>query len=107
MLWTSGRPEFDAALAGGAGHGQGSEAVSGVAAGGGQVSLVAAGTRAWEQELMERVVKGANLVKALGRVCANKGSAGINHIRSSRRSGKPRGLWRRSARPGSDRHTLI
>ena len=44
----------------------------------GQVSKAEEGTRAWEQELMERVAEEANLVEALGRVCANKGSAGID-----------------------------
>lgn len=38
------------------------------------------GTRAWEQELMEKVAEEANLVEALGRACANKGSAGTDQI---------------------------
>ena len=62
-------------------HGTGSEAVSGTAGQVvGQVSLAEEGTRAWEQELMERVAEEANLVEALRRVCANKGSAGIDQM---------------------------
>ena len=62
-------------------HGTGSEAVSGTAGQVvGQVSLAEEGTRAWEQELMERVAEEANLVEALGRVRANKGSAGIDQM---------------------------
>ena len=62
-------------------HGQGSEAVSGTAGQvAEQVSKAEEGTRAWEQELMERVADEANLVEALGRVCANKGSAGIDQM---------------------------
>ena len=62
-------------------HGSGSEAVSGTAGQVvGQVSKAEEGTRAWEQELMERVAEEANLVEALGRVCANKGSAGIDQM---------------------------
>jgi RNA-directed DNA polymerase len=44
------------------------------------VSLAEEGTRTWEQELMERVADEANLVGALGRVCANQGSAGIDQM---------------------------
>ena len=66
-------------------HGSGSEAVSGAAGQVvGQVSLAEEGTRAWEQELMGRVAEEANLVEALGRVCANKGSAGIDQIERRR-----------------------
>lgn len=36
------------------------------------------GTRAWEQELMERVAEEANL--SLGEGCASKGSAGIDQM---------------------------
>lgn len=36
------------------------------------------GTRALKQDLMERVADGANLIEALRRVCANKGSAGVD-----------------------------
>jgi len=62
-------------------HGQGSEAVSGTAGQvAEQVSKAEEGTRAWEQELMERVAEEANLVEALGRVCANKASAGIDQM---------------------------
>ena len=62
-------------------HGSGSEAVSGTAGQvAGQVSKAEEGTRAWEQELMERVAEEANLVEALGRVCASKGSAGIDQM---------------------------
>lgn len=36
------------------------------------------GTRALKQDLMERVAEAANLIEALRRVCANKGSAGVD-----------------------------
>jgi RNA-directed DNA polymerase len=62
-----------------AGHGAGSDAVSGadpqVA---GQVSSADEGMRALKQELMEKVAEEANLLEALRRVCANKGSAGVD-----------------------------
>jgi RNA-directed DNA polymerase len=61
------------------GHGNGGEAVSGAA---GQVvgqrPTAEEGTRALKQDLMERVADEANLVEALRRVCANKGSAGVD-----------------------------
>src|ERR1019366_6280301 len=73
--------QFDLEGRGEADHGSGSEAVSGTAGQVvGQVSLAEEGTRAWEQELMERVADEANLVEALRRVCANKGSAGIDQM---------------------------
>ena len=46
----------------------------------GRVSKTEEETRAREQELMERVAEEANLVEALGRVCASKGSAGIDQM---------------------------
>lgn len=61
------------------GHGQCGDAVSGTA---GQVveQVFSAeeGTRALKQDLMERVAEEANLIEALRRVCANKGSAGVD-----------------------------
>jgi RNA-directed DNA polymerase len=62
-----------------AGHGSGSDAVS-EAAGqvAGQVSAAEERTRALKQELMEKVAEEANLLEALRRVCANKGSAGVD-----------------------------
>lgn len=44
----------------------------------GQVSSAEESARALKQDLMERVAVEANLVEALGRVCANKGSAGVD-----------------------------
>ena len=44
----------------------------------GQVSSAEEGTRALKQELMEKVAEEANLLEALRRVCANKGSAGVD-----------------------------
>jgi RNA-directed DNA polymerase len=62
-----------------AGHGRGSDAVSGTAGQvAGQVSSADESTRAWKQDLMEKVVQEANLLEALRRVCANKGSAGVD-----------------------------
>ena len=46
----------------------------------GRVSKTEEETRAREQELMERVAEEANLVEVLGRVCASKGSAGIDQM---------------------------
>jgi len=61
------------------GHGASSDAVSGAA---GQVveqvPSAEESARALKQDLMERVAAEANLVEALGRVCANKGSAGVD-----------------------------
>ena len=44
------------------------------------MSAAEEGTRALKQDLMERVADEANLVEALARVCANKGSAGIDQM---------------------------
>lgn len=44
------------------------------------MSAAEEGTRALKQDLMERVADEANLVEALRRVCANKGSAGIDRV---------------------------
>lgn len=43
-----------------------------------QVPTAEEGRRALKQDLMARVAAEANLVEALGRVCANKGSAGVD-----------------------------
>jgi RNA-directed DNA polymerase len=61
------------------GHGSSGDAVS-EAAGQvvGQVLAAEEGTRALKQDLMERVADEANLREALRRVCANKGSAGVD-----------------------------
>ncbi len=79
---SSGLPEqlsFDWEGRGYAGHGTGSNAVSGAA---GQVveqgSTAEERTRALKQDLMEKVAEEANLLEALRRVCANKGSAGVD-----------------------------
>ncbi len=61
------------------GHGRSSNALSGVARQVvGQVPAAEEGERALKQDLMERGAEEANLVAALGRVCANKGSAGVD-----------------------------
>jgi RNA-directed DNA polymerase len=62
------------------GHGGGSEAVSGAAAQVvEQVSSAEESLRALKQDqIMERVAHEANLIEALRRVCANKGSAGVD-----------------------------
>lgn len=61
------------------GHGNGGEAVSGTAGQVvGQVLTAEKGARALKQDLMERVVDEANLIEALRRVSANKGSAGVD-----------------------------
>lgn len=61
------------------GHGSGSEAVSGAAKQvAEQVTTAEERTRALKQDLMEKVADEANLVEALRRVCANKGSAGFD-----------------------------
>jgi len=64
---------------GSVGHGRSGEAVSGAAEQVvGQVPTAEEGTRALKQDLMERVAEQANLIEALRRVCANKGSAGVD-----------------------------
>jgi hypothetical protein len=61
------------------GHGSSGEAVSGAAGQVvGQVLTAEEGIRALKQDLMERVAEEANLIEALRRVCANKGSAGVD-----------------------------
>jgi hypothetical protein len=61
------------------GHGHGGKAVSGAAEQvAGQVPTAEEGTRALKQDLMERVAEEVNLIEALRRVCANKGSAGVD-----------------------------
>ena len=61
------------------GHGIGSDAVSGAARQVvGQVPSAEESARALKQDLMGRVAEEANLVEALGRVCANQGSAGVD-----------------------------
>lgn len=61
------------------GHGSSGEVVSRTAGQVvGQVPTAEEGTRALKQELMERVAEEANLIEALKRVCANKGSAGVD-----------------------------
>lgn len=61
------------------GHGGGGEAVSGAAEQvEEQVTTAEERTRALKQGLMEKVADEANLVEALRRVCANKGSAGVD-----------------------------
>jgi RNA-directed DNA polymerase len=79
---SSGLPEqlsFGWGERGRAGHGPGSDAVS-EAAGQvvEQVSTAEERTRALKQDLMEKVIAEANLLEALRRVCANKGSAGVD-----------------------------
>ena len=70
---------FDWEEQGRVGHGKGSEAVSGAAEQvAGQVSSAEESTRALKQDLMEKVAEEANLLEALRRVCANKGSAGVD-----------------------------
>jgi len=79
---SSGLPEqlsFSWEERGHAGHGPGSDAVSGAAGQvAGQVSAAEERTRALKQDLMEKVAQEANLLEALRRVCANKGSAGVD-----------------------------
>jgi RNA-directed DNA polymerase len=63
------------------GHGAGSDAVSGA----GrqvveQVTTAEERTRALKQDLMEQVADEANLLEAVRRVCANKGSAGVDGV---------------------------
>jgi RNA-directed DNA polymerase len=79
---SSGLPEqlsFGWEERGRAGHGCGSDAVS-EAAGQvvGQVTPAEERTRALKQDLMEKAAAEANLLEALQRVCANKGSAGVD-----------------------------
>jgi RNA-directed DNA polymerase len=61
------------------GHGASSDTVS-EAAGQvvGQVTTAEERIRALKQDLMEKVAEEANLLEALRRVCANKGSAGVD-----------------------------
>jgi RNA-directed DNA polymerase len=62
-----------------AGHGCGSDAVSeAVGQVVEQVTTAEERTRALKQELMEKVAEEVNLLEALRRVCANKGSAGVD-----------------------------
>jgi RNA-directed DNA polymerase len=62
-----------------AGHGAGGDAVSGAAGQVvGQMFTAEEGKRALKQDLMDKVADEANLVEALRRVCANKGSAGVD-----------------------------
>ena len=79
---SNGLPEqlsFGWAGQGCVGHGNGGEAVSGAAGQvAGQVPTAEEGTRALKQDLMARVADEANLIEALRRVCANKGSAGVD-----------------------------
>jgi len=79
---SSGLPEqlsFGWGERGRAGHGPGSDAVS-EAAGQvvEQVSTAEERIRALKQDLMEKVAEEVNLLEALRRVCANKGSAGVD-----------------------------
>ena len=61
------------------GHGAGGDAVSGAARQVvGQMSSAEEETRALKQQIMEKVADEANLLEALRRVCANKGSAGVD-----------------------------
>lgn len=80
---SDGLPEqlsFGWAERGYVGHGGGSEAGSGAAAQVvEQVSSAEERTRALKQDqIMDRVAQEANLIEALRRVCANKGSAGVD-----------------------------
>jgi RNA-directed DNA polymerase len=79
---SSGLPEqlsFGWEGRGQADHGSGSDAV-GEAVGqvAGQVTSAEERIRALKRELMEKVAEEANLLEALRRVCANKGSAGVD-----------------------------
>jgi RNA-directed DNA polymerase len=79
---SDGRPEqlsFGWEERGHADHGEGSDAVSGAAGQvAGQVTTAEERTRAWKQDLMEKVAEEAHLLEALRRVCANQGSAGVD-----------------------------
>jgi len=79
---SSGLPEqlsFGWEERGRVGHGPGSDAVSGAAGQAAeQVTTAEERTRALKQDLMEKVADEANLLEALRRVCANKGSAGVD-----------------------------
>ena len=81
---TSGGPEqlqFDWSAKAFVGPGAGGEAAGGATRSEvKQVSAAEERTRALEQDLMGRVADEANLVEALRRVCANKGSAGIDQM---------------------------
>src|SRR3974390_2054761 len=60
-------------------HGCGSDAVGGaVGQVVGQVTSAEERTRALKQDLMEKVAEEANFLEALRKVCANKGSAGVD-----------------------------
>jgi RNA-directed DNA polymerase len=73
--------QFDWSAKACAGPGKGGEAAGGATvAEVKQVSAAEERTRALEQDLMERVADEANLIEALRRVCANKGSAGIDRM---------------------------
>ena len=52
-----------------------------------QVTTAEERTRALKQELMEKVAEEVNLLEALRRVCANKGSAGVDGMRLLRFDG--------------------
>jgi RNA-directed DNA polymerase len=70
---------FDWEERGHAGHGCGSDAVSeAVGQVVEQVTTAEERTRALKQDLMEKVAEEVNLLEALRRVCANKGSAGVD-----------------------------
>jgi RNA-directed DNA polymerase len=81
---TSGRPEqlhFEWSAKASADLDEGGEAAGGATAPEvKQVSAAEERIRALEQDLMARVADEANLVEALRRVCANKGSAGIDRM---------------------------
>ena len=81
---TCGGPEqlqFDWSAKASAGPGKGGETAGGATLSEvKQMSAADERTRALEQELMARVADEANLVEALRRVCANKGSAGLDRM---------------------------
>jgi RNA-directed DNA polymerase len=81
---TSGRPEqlhFEWRAKASVGPGKSSEAAGGATVREvQQMSAAQERTRALEQDLMAGVADEANLVEALRRVCANKGSAGIDQM---------------------------
>lgn len=73
--------QFDWSAKASAGPGKGGEAAGQAAQREAeQVSAAEERKRALKQDLMERVADEANLVEALSRVCANKGSAGIDQV---------------------------
>ncbi len=81
---TSGGPEqlhFDWSVKASVGPGKEGEAAGGaILSEVKQMSAAEQRTRALEQDLMTRVADEANLVEALQRVCANKGSARIDRM---------------------------